>query len=32
MTSWQLMLEIGHPMFMAFDIAMKWIIMSFERR
>ena len=29
---WQLMLEIGHHMFMVIDIAMKLIIISFERR
>ncbi len=29
---WQLMLEIGHHMFMVIDMAMKLIIISFERR
>ena len=29
---WQLMSEIGHHMFMVIDVALKLIIISFERR
>lgn len=29
---WQLMLDIGHHMFVVIDITKKFIIMSFERR
>ena len=29
---WQLMLEIGHHMFRVIDVALKWIIIRFERR